>query len=158
MHHTPTHATSAPVHVEKEERKTETQVRTPLRQEQPERTHTPNQNFQNNNQNQQMNQQMNQSVNFRQKREVIVPVEAPIDPDTLIMAEGVLEVMPDGFGFLRSSDFNYLTSPDDVYVSLQQIKMWGLKTGDTVKGSVRPPRDNEKYFPLYKWTRSSNCS
>jgi transcription termination factor Rho len=66
----------------------------------------------------------------------------------MIPAEGVLEIMPDGFGFLRSSDFNYLTSPDDMYVSQSQIKMFGLKTGDTVKGTVRPPREGEKYFPL----------
>ena len=58
--------------------------------------------------------------------------------------------MPDGFGFLRSSDFNYLTSPDDVYVSQSQIKLFGLKTGDTVRGMVRPPREGEKYFPLVK--------
>lgn len=76
--------------------------------------------------------------------------EPPVDPDTLIPSEGVLETMPDGFGFLRSSDFNYLTSPDDIYVSQQQIKTYGLKTGDTVKCFVRPPREGEKYFPLVK--------
>lgn len=66
----------------------------------------------------------------------------------LISANGVLEVMPDGYGFLRSSDYNYLSSPDDVYVSTQQIKKYGLKTGDVVQCKVRPPRDGEKYFPL----------
>ena len=66
----------------------------------------------------------------------------------LVKCEGVLEVTPDGFGFLRSSDYNYLASPDDVYVSQQQIKQFGLKTGDVVEGSVRPPREGEKYFPL----------
>ena len=95
-----------------------------------------------------MNNQNNQNQNFRQRREVVVPAEPEIDPDTLINAEGVLDLMPDGFGFLRSSDFNYLTSPDDVYVSQAQIKLYGLKTGDTVLGSVRPPREGEKYFPL----------
>ena len=66
------------------------------------------------------------------------------------MAEGVLEMMPDGYGFLRSSDYNYLSSPDDVYVSPSQIKLFGLKTGDTVYGAVRPPKEGEKYFALLK--------
>lgn len=90
--------------------------------------------------------------NFRQQRRDL-PSAAPepvADPDSLINAEGVLEIMPDGFGFLRSSDYNYLTSPDDVYVSQSQIKLFGLKTGDTVRGLVRPPREGEKYFPLTK--------
>jgi transcription termination factor Rho len=64
--------------------------------------------------------------------------------------EGVLEIMPDGYGFLRSSDYNYLNSPDDVYVSQSQIKLFGLKTGDTVEGTLRPPKEGEKYFPLIK--------
>ena len=72
------------------------------------------------------------------------------DFGALLTAEGVLEVMPDGFGFLRSSDYNYLSSPDDVYVSAAQIKLCGLKTGDVVEGSIRPPRPGEKYFPLIK--------
>ena len=73
---------------------------------------------------------------------------AAYDFADLVKAEGVLEVVPDGWGFLRSSDYNYLPSPDDVYVSQQQIKQWGLKTGDVVEGSVRPPLEGEKYFPL----------
>ncbi|TWP29719.1 transcription termination factor Rho [Apibacter muscae] len=68
----------------------------------------------------------------------------------IITAEGVLEITQDGYGFLRSSDFNYLSSPDDVYVSLSQIKLFGLKTGDTVTGEVRPPKEGEKFFPLVK--------
>ncbi|NOU48791.1 MAG: transcription termination factor Rho [Bacteroidales bacterium] len=68
----------------------------------------------------------------------------------IISAEGVLEIMPDGYGFLRSSDYNYLNSPDDIYVSQSQIKLFGLKTGDTVKGTIRPPKEGEKYFPLIK--------
>lgn len=67
-----------------------------------------------------------------------------------VRATGVLEVLPDGFGFLRSADYNYLTSPDDVYVSQQQIKAYALKTGDTVSGEIRPPREQDKYFPLVK--------
>ena len=73
-----------------------------------------------------------------------------IEFDGVIMAEGVLEMMPDGYGFLRSSDYNYLSSPDDVYVSPSQIKLFGLKTGDTVYGAVRPPKEGEKYFALLK--------
>jgi len=70
--------------------------------------------------------------------------------DGIVLAEGVLEIMPDGFGFLRSSDFNYLNSPDDCYVSQQQIKLYGLITGDTIQGAIRPPREGEKYFPLIR--------
>jgi transcription termination factor Rho len=70
--------------------------------------------------------------------------------DNMVACEGVLEIMPDGYGFLRSSDYNYLNSPDDVYVSQSQIKLFGLKTGDTVRGAIRPPKEGEKYFPLTK--------
>lgn len=70
--------------------------------------------------------------------------------DGFISTDGVLEIMADGYGFLRSSDYNYLNSPDDVYVSQSQIKLFGLKTGDTVKGTIRPPKEGEKYFPLIK--------
>lgn len=73
-----------------------------------------------------------------------------IEFDGVIIGEGVLEMMPDGYGFLRSSDYNYLSSPDDIYVSPSQIKLFGLKTGDTVYGSVRPPKEGEKYFALLK--------
>ncbi len=70
--------------------------------------------------------------------------------EAFVETEGVLEVMPEGYGFLRSSDYNYLASPDDVYVTQQQIKQYGLKLGDTVHGYVRPPREGDKYFPLFK--------
>ncbi len=70
--------------------------------------------------------------------------------DAIIESTGVLEIMSDGYGFLRSADYNYFSSPDDMYVSQSQIKLFGLKTGDTVKGQIRPPKDNEKYFPLIK--------
>ncbi len=73
-----------------------------------------------------------------------------VEFDGMILSEGVLEMMPDGYGFLRSSDYNYLSSPDDVYVSPSQIKLFGLKTGDTVHGAVRPPKEGEKYFALLK--------
>jgi len=76
--------------------------------------------------------------------------------DGIIEAEGVLEILQDGYGFLRSSDFNYLSSPDDVYVSPSQIRLFGLKTGDTVQGVVRPPKEGEKYYPLIKVTKINN--
>ncbi|MDR5589590.1 transcription termination factor Rho [Christiangramia sp. SM2212] len=70
--------------------------------------------------------------------------------DAIIESEGVLDIMQDNYGFLRSSDYNYLTSPDDIYVSQSQIRLFGLKTGDTVQGQIRPPKEGEKYFPLIK--------
>jgi transcription termination factor Rho len=76
--------------------------------------------------------------------------EKPFDFEGIIYNTGVLEIMPDGYGFLRSPDYNYLNSPDDIYVSQSQIKLFGLKTGDTIKGSIRPPKEGEKYFPLIK--------
>lgn len=85
--------------------------------------------------------QQNKKQNFR---------EPDYEFDGIIESEGVLEMMPDGYGFLRSSDYNYLASPDDIYLSNSQIRLFGLKTGDTVKGVVRPPKEGEKYFPLVK--------
>jgi transcription termination factor Rho len=76
--------------------------------------------------------------------------ERAYDFEGIVSNTGVLEIMPDGYGFLRSPDYNYLNSPDDIYVSQSQIKLFGLKTGDTIKGSIRPPREGEKYFPLIK--------
>ena len=76
--------------------------------------------------------------------------EPDFEFEGIINTEGVLEMMQEGYGFLRSSDFNYLSSPDDVYVSQSQIRLFGLKTGDTVLGTVRPPKEGEKYFPLIK--------
>jgi transcription termination factor Rho len=76
--------------------------------------------------------------------------EFPFEFEGMVETEGVLEIMPDGYGFLRSSDYYYLNSPDDVYVSQSQIKLFGLKTGDTIRGSIRPPKESEKYFPLIK--------
>jgi len=76
--------------------------------------------------------------------------EKKLEYEGVVKAIGVLEMMPDGYGFLRSSDYNYLNSPDDIYLSQQQIKMYGLKTGDTVSGEIRPPRESEKFFPLVK--------
>ncbi len=87
------------------------------------------------------------SKQFNQRREQPV---FNIEFDGVILGEGVLEMMTDGYGFLRSSDYNYLSSPDDIYVSPSQIKLFGLKTGDTVYGSVRPPKEGEKYFALLK--------
>jgi len=88
--------------------------------------------------------------NEGETQEPVKPKEDLYDLVGIVTAEGVLEVIQDGYGFLRSSDYNYLPSPDDIYVSQNQIKLFGLKTGDTVKGTIRPPREGEKYFPLVK--------
>ncbi len=79
--------------------------------------------------------------------------EQPYDFGDILVGQGVLEIMSDGYGFLRSSDYNYLSSPDDIYVSASQIKLFGLKTGDVVEGPVRPPKEGEKYFPLIRVTQ-----
>ncbi|MDO4956612.1 MAG: transcription termination factor Rho, partial [Bacteroidales bacterium] len=76
--------------------------------------------------------------------------EKPYDFDDLVVGSGVLEILNEGYGFLRSSDYNYLSSPDDIYVNASQIKLFGLKTGDVIEGPIRPPRDGEKYFPLVR--------
>ena len=96
----------------------------------------------------------------KETAEVTAPVEEPRQPapkkhyafeyEGIIEAEGVLELVPDGYGFLRSSDYNYLSSPDDIYTSPQQIRNYGLKTGDTIRGTVRPPREGDKFFPMVK--------
>ncbi len=84
--------------------------------------------------------------------------EPDFEFDAIIESEGVLDIMQDGYGFLRSSDYNYLTSPDDIYVSQSQIRLFGLKTGDTVLGHVRPPKEGEKYFPLIKVSKINGLS
>ncbi|MBN8642142.1 MAG: transcription termination factor Rho [Flavobacteriales bacterium] len=95
------------------------------------------------------NQNPNQNPNFKNKKNPNFR-DADYEFDGIIESEGVLEMMPDGYGFLRSSDYNYLASPDDIYLSTSQIRLFGLKTGDTVKGVVRPPKEGEKFFPLVK--------
>ena len=84
--------------------------------------------------------------------------EPDFEFDSIIESEGVLDIMQDGYGFLRSSDYNYLSSPDDIYVSQSQIRLFGLKTGDTVLGEVRPPKEGEKYFPLIKVNKINGLS
>ena len=93
------------------------------------------------------NRQKHNSSDHHQKNENSY---SNLDFENVITNEGVLEIMPDGYGFLRSADYNYLTSPDDIYVSQSQIKLFGLKTGDTINGSIRPPKEGEKYFPLVR--------
>jgi transcription termination factor Rho len=95
----------------------------------------------------QLNKQ-NQTPNFKSKKTNFR--DSDFEFDGIIESEGVLEMMADGYGFLRSSDYNYLASPDDIYLSTSQIRLFGLKTGDTVKGVVRPPKEGEKFFPLVK--------
>ena len=90
----------------------------------------------------------NVNPNFKNKKNNFR--DSDFEFDGIIESEGVLEMMPDGYGFLRSSDYNYLASPDDIYLSTSQIRLFGLKTGDTVKGVVRPPKEGEKFFPLVR--------
>lgn len=111
----------------------------------PNSNHNPNQAT-----NQNTNQNQNNSGNTSQETEKNKYRAANYEFEGIIDTEGVLEIMPDNYGFLRSSDFNYLSSPDDVYVSQSQIRLFGLKTGDTITGEVRPPKEGEKYFPLIK--------
>ena len=91
----------------------------------------------------------NANPNFKNKKNNNFR-DSDFEFDGIIESEGVLEMMPDGYGFLRSSDYNYLASPDDIYLSTSQIRLFGLKTGDTVKGVVRPPKEGEKFFPLVR--------
>ena len=103
-----------------------------------------------NKQNPNQNQNGNQNQNPNQKNKKSNFGHSDYEFDGIIESEGVLEMMPDGYGFLRSSDYNYLASPDDIYLSTSQIRLFGLKTGDTVKGVVRPPKEGEKFFPLVR--------
>ena len=112
---------------------------------QPEAAPQQNNPRQNNRQNNHNNNRNNNNANNNQQAQ-----EKMYEFDGILTGTGVLEMMQDGYGFLRSSDYNYLTSPDDIYVSQSQIKLFGLKTGDVVEGSIRPPKECEKYFPLVK--------
>ncbi len=114
----------------------------PRQQQQPQQQQQPK----NQKGNRRQQQQQQQQRNNKQQRQQ--PQQPLYDFDGIIKGVGVLEVMPDGYGFLRSSDYNYLSSPDDIYVSQSQIKQNGLKTGDVVEGSIRPPKEGEKFFPL----------
>lgn len=87
------------------------------------------------------------------ERKPVIEREKTYEFDDILTGTGVLEIMQDGYGFLRSSDYNYLSSPDDIYVSQSQIKLFGLKTGDVVEGVIRPPKEGEKYFPLVKYPK-----
>ena len=127
--------------IEKVENKSSQQNRNPNQQHrQPQHQHA----------NQQANPNQDQSSSSQQDREQQRRMDENYDLVGIVSAEGVLEVIQDGYGFLRSSDYNYLPSPDDIYVSQNQIKLFGLKTGDTLKGTIRPPREGEKFFPLVK--------
>ena len=111
----------------------------------PNKPKTPHNNNNNNNNSRNPKNQNQRNTNTGNKYK-----DPDFEFDGIIESEGVLEMMPDGYGFLRSSDYNYLSSPDDIYVSQSQIKLFGLKTGDTVRGNVRPPKEGEKYFPLIR--------
>jgi transcription termination factor Rho len=104
------------------------------------------------------NQNNNQNINQRQLAPMQVETEKSFDFDGILTGSGVLEIIQDGYGFLRSSDYNYLSSPDDIYVSQSQVKLFGLKTGDLVEGPIRPPKEGEKYFPLVKVDKINGCA
>ncbi|MCC8188941.1 MAG: transcription termination factor Rho [Bacteroides sp.] len=108
----------------------------------------PIQNHNNNNRNTNNPRQVNPQQAPQERK--VAEKEKPYEFDDILTGTGVLEIMQDGYGFLRSSDYNYLSSPDDIYVSQSQIKLFGLKTGDVVEGIIRPPKEGEKYFPLVK--------
>jgi transcription termination factor Rho len=116
----------------------------------PNKPKTPHNNNNNNNNNSSNNSRNPKNQNQRNTNTGNKYKDPDFEFDGIIESEGVLEMMPDGYGFLRSSDYNYLSSPDDIYVSQSQIKLFGLKTGDTVRGNVRPPKEGEKYFPLIR--------
>lgn len=105
-----------------------------------------------------VNVQQNKQTTAKPEQDQQRSYQEPFNFDGIIEAEGVLEILPDGYGFLRSSDYNYQNSPDDIYVSSNQIKTYGLKTGDTVRCTVRPPREGEKYFPLLNILKINNCA
>ena len=126
----------------------------PRQQTQPQPRQQQNPQQQGQPQNQQNQQQQGQPQNQQNQQ----PRQPRIEFEGIVEATGVLEIMPDGYGFLRSSDYNYLNSPDDIYVSQNQIKMYALKTGDTILGEIRPPREGDKYFPLVKVNRINGRS
>ena len=126
----------------------------PRQQAQPQPRQQQNPQQQGQPQNQQNPQQQGQPQNQQNQQ----PRQPRIEFEGIVEATGVLEIMPDGYGFLRSSDYNYLNSPDDIYVSQNQIKMYALKTGDTILGEIRPPREGDKYFPLVKVNRINGRS
>ncbi|MBQ4012386.1 MAG: transcription termination factor Rho, partial [Bacteroidales bacterium] len=109
-------------------------------------------------QQQQQQQRQPRPMQQPQQQQPQQPRQPRIEFEGIVEATGVLEIMPDGYGFLRSSDYNYLNSPDDIYVSQSQIKMYALKTGDTILGEIRPPREGDKYFPLVKINRINGRS
>ncbi len=123
-------------------------LETKLEEKKEEQNNDENQAVKPNNPNQNQKQQ-NNNPNAKHKKTPNFR-EPEYEFEGIIESEGVLEMMPDGYGFLRSSDYNYLASPDDIYLSTSQVRLFGLKTGDTVKGVVRPPKEGEKFFPLVK--------
>lgn len=149
-------APAAPKQEKKQEHKNEPKQDNRSEVKHERRSHSKDQNKdqnrdQNKDQNRDQNRDQNKDAPRNQRTESAPPQKKfEIDLDGVIEGSGVLEIMKDGFGFLRSSDYNYLSSPDDIYVSPSQIKLFGLKTGDTVQGAIRPPKDGEKYFALLR--------
>ncbi len=140
------------VSVEKEETPQQPKPQVQPQQAQPVQQQPKQQNSQNNNKPQQPqnNKDKKPEQNNQPKNIALAEGEKMYEFDDILVGMGTLEMMQDGYGFLRSAEYNYLSSPDDIYVSAQQIKSYGLKTGDTVEGNIRPPREGEKYFPLVR--------
>ena len=126
------------------------EISVPSKKINPNQLHKQNPNPQERKRTDEVNQNGNGNVNPNFKSKKSNFRDSDFEFDGIIESEGVLEMMPDGYGFLRSSDYNYLASPDDIYLSTSQIRLFGLKTGDTVKGVVRPPKEGEKFFPLVR--------
>ncbi len=147
----------AAVPVDNQAETTQQPVQQQQQQKQPKQQQQQQQQRKQQNQANQQGQQA-QQPNQQQNQQPQLPKQPRIEFEGIVEATGVLEIMPDGYGFLRSSDYNYLNSPDDIYVSQNQIKMYALKTGDTILGEIRPPREGDKYFPLVKINRINGRS
>ena len=154
----PVEAKKAPVEVKKNTPRPRKEVEAAKKAQQNQQANNNKQPQQKNQKNNKQPQHKNQNTNKPRHKSGNKYRDPDFEFDGIIESEGVLEMMPDGYGFLRSSDYNYLSSPDDIYVSQSQIKLFGLKTGDTVLGNVRPPKEGEKYFPLIRVSKINGLS
>ena len=154
----PVEAKKAPVEVKKNTPRPRKEVEAAKKAQQNQQANNNKQPQQKNQKSNKQPQHKNQNTNKPRHKSGNKYRDPDFEFDGIIESEGVLEMMPDGYGFLRSSDYNYLSSPDDIYVSQSQIKLFGLKTGDTVLGNVRPPKEGEKYFPLIRVSKINGLS
>jgi transcription termination factor Rho len=154
--------TKSPIKKNNHEKPADPETKSPIKKNNHEKPKANEQRQNNNSRHQQANEnnktQKNKKVDSHNKDTRNTYRQPDYEFEGIIESEGVLEMMPEGYGFLRSSDYNYLSSPDDIYVSQSQIRLFGLKTGDTVLGHVRPPKEGEKYFPLIKLSTINGLS